>query len=342
MLKVYRHILIEKRMEREMNAFAKTDVGIERAVNQDYVYAKLDSIGCLPNLFVVADGMGGHKAGDMASRYTVDTLVELLKESDGKDPLDAVNNNIKLVNTLLLRKAGESEEYEGMGTTLVVASVFGDTLRVANVGDSRLYVIGDDITQITRDHSLVEEMVQLGQIDRKEARTHEKKNYITRAIGGCETVEAEMFSVDLKDNDIILMCSDGLTNMLEDSEIFHIIKESPDIKEAAESIGMEPVMFAGFLDGANTSLKQEVDLSTLEDTDSVEIVFDTEKLYYNMLSAKAKWLYTLPEWDGVLSAEQRDTILRQWRADHTAVSHKVGRNDPCPCGSGKKYKNCCG
>ncbi len=119
-------------------------------------------------------------------------------------------------------------------------------------------------------------------------------------------------------------------------------KLSGSIKEAAESIGMEPVMFAGFLDGANTSLKQEVDLGTLEDTDSIEIIFDTEKLYYNMLSAKAKWLYTLPEWDGVLSAEQRDTILRQWRADHTAVSHKVGRNDPCPCGSGKKYKNCCG
>ena len=136
----------------------------------------------------------------------------------------------------LLKKAGESEEYEGMGTTLVVASIFGSTLRVANVGDSRLYVIGEDITQITRDHSLVEEMVQLGQIDRKAARTHEKKNYITRAIGGCETVEAEMFSVDLNDNDIILMCSDGLTNMLEDSEIFHIVKESADIKTAADSL----------------------------------------------------------------------------------------------------------
>ena len=233
MLKVYRHILIEKRMEREMNAFAKTDVGIERAVNQDYVYTKLDNIGCLPNIFVVADGMGGHKAGDMASRYTVDTLIELLKQSAGMDPVD---DNIKLVNTLLLKKAGESEEYEGMGTTLVVASIFGSTLRVANVGDSRLYVIGEDITQITRDHSLVEEMVQLGQIDRKAARTHEKKNYITRAIGGCETVEAEMFSVDLKDNDIILMCSDGLTNMLEDSEIFHIVKESADIKTAADSL----------------------------------------------------------------------------------------------------------
>ena len=121
-----------------MNAFATTDVGIERNVNQDYVYAKLDDIGCLPNLFIVADGMGGHKAGDTASRYTVETLVELLKESEGKDPLATIDNNIKLVNTLLLRKAGESEEYNGMGTTLVVASIFDNTLRVANVGDSRL------------------------------------------------------------------------------------------------------------------------------------------------------------------------------------------------------------
>ena len=182
-----------------MNAFATTDVGIERNVNQDYVYAKLDDIGCLPNLFIVADGMGGHKAGDTASRYTVETLVELLKESEGKDPLATIDNNIKLVNTLLLRKAGESEEYNGMGTTLVVASIFDNTLRVANVGDSRLYVI-------------------------------------TRAIGGYDTVEAEMFSVDLKKEDMILMCSDGLTNMLEDQEIFHIIKSSHDIREAAERL----------------------------------------------------------------------------------------------------------
>ena len=199
-------------------------------------YAKLDDIGCLPNLFIVADGMGGHKAGDTASRYTVETLVELLKESEGKDPLATIDNNIKLVNTLLLRKAGESEEYNGMGTTLVVASIFDNTLRVANVGDSRLYVIGEDIIQITRDHSWVEEMVQRGEIDRKAARTHEKKNVITRAIGGYDTVEAEMFSVDLKKEDMILMCSDGLTNMLEDQEIFHIIKSSHDIREAAERL----------------------------------------------------------------------------------------------------------
>ena len=137
---------------------------------------------------------------------------------------------------VLLRKAGESEEYNGMGTTLVVASIFDNTLRVANVGDSRLYVIGEDIIQITRDHSWVEEMVQRGEIDRKAARTHEKKNVITRAIGGYDTVEAEMFSVDLKKEDMILMCSDGLTNMLEDQEIFHIIKSSHDIREAAERL----------------------------------------------------------------------------------------------------------
>ena len=137
------------------------------------------------------------------------------------------------VNTLLIKKAGESEDYQGMGTTLVIASIFGNVLRVANVGDSRLYVIDDEITQITRDHSLVEEMVLAGQLSRSEARTHAKKNVITRAIGGEEQVEPEMFSVDLKENSKILMCSDGLTNMLEDDEIMRIVKNSPDIEEAA-------------------------------------------------------------------------------------------------------------
>ena len=101
-------------------------------------------------------------------------------------------------------------------------------------------------------------------------------------------------------------------------------------------------MLAGFLDGANTSLKTAVELEKLDDADELDIAFDMEKLYYNMITAKAKWLYTLQEWDGVLTAQKRDEILRKWRSDHTAVSNKVGRNDPCPCGSGKKYKNCCG
>lgn len=114
-------------------------------------------------------------------------------------------------------------------------------------------------------------------------------------------------------------------------------------KELAETLGMEPVIFAPFCDGINTSLEQELDVKEIEEESSVSMKILPEKLYYNMLSAKAKWLYGLKEWDGVLSEETRTEITRTWRSDHMAVSKKtVGRNDPCPCGSGKKYKVCCG
>mgnify|MGYP002794394877 CR=1 FL=1 len=219
-----------------MKARAVTDIGRERSINQDYVYYSLTEVGCLPNLFIVADGMGGHKAGDMASRYTVETIVSLIKESAGKDPISIISNAVTEVNARLLDKAKESEDYQGMGTTLVVATISDHILKVANVGDSRLYVVGDEITQITRDHSLVEEMVSLGEIDRKEARTHAQKNIITRAIGGYEHVEAEIFSVDLKENDKIIMCSDGLTNMIEDTDILRIVKSGTELESTADKL----------------------------------------------------------------------------------------------------------
>lgn len=219
-----------------MKVQAVTDVGRERGINQDYVFYSLTEVGSLPNLFIVADGMGGHKAGDMASRYTVETFVSVAKKSSAKNPISIINNAVTQVNKMLLDKAKESPDYEGMGTTLVVATVYDNVLKVANVGDSRLYVIGNDITQVTRDHSLVEEMVSLGEIKREEARTHSQKNIITRAIGGYETVDAEMFSVDLKPKDLILMCSDGLSNMVEDSEILRIVKTSADIESAVEKL----------------------------------------------------------------------------------------------------------
>ena len=219
-----------------MRATAVTDIGKTRAVNQDYVYTSVDSIGCLPNLFIVADGMGGHKAGDTASRFTVETVKRIISESDQTDAISVINQAVKEVNTLLIEKASESEEYYGMGTTLVIASIFGNALRVANVGDSRLYVIDDNITQITRDHSLVEEMVLAGQLSKSEARTHAKKNVFTRAIGGEEQVEPEMFSIDLKADSKILMCSDGLTNMLKDNDILSIVKKHADIEEAAREL----------------------------------------------------------------------------------------------------------
>lgn len=171
-----------------MRACSLTDVGKTRLMNQDYVYYSTKPVGNLPNLFILADGMGGHKAGDMASRYTVETMVKLVSDSDENDPISILNSAIQQVNTDILRKAQESEDYNGMGTTLVVSCIRDSILHVANVGDSRLYILGEDLKQVTRDHSLVEEMVTRGALDRNAARYHEQKNMITRAIGGDTTV----------------------------------------------------------------------------------------------------------------------------------------------------------
>ena len=147
-----------------------------------------------------------------------------------------MENAIKIANRKLREKAAEDPSLFGMGTTVVAATVLGRFLQVANVGDSRLYVINDKITQITRDHSLVEEMVRMGGIDRETARTHLDKNIITRAIGATETVDIDFFNVELNRGDIVLMCSDGLTNMLEDEEIRMIVSGQRDIIEKAQKL----------------------------------------------------------------------------------------------------------
>ncbi|MEG0257329.1 MAG: SEC-C metal-binding domain-containing protein [Christensenella sp.] len=115
------------------------------------------------------------------------------------------------------------------------------------------------------------------------------------------------------------------------------------VKEVAEKVGMEPVIFSGFIDGINSSLKKEIDVDKITEDTNVALDVDFEKLFFNMNDAKAKWLYTLPEWDNVLTEKKREEITHEWRLSKQAVSEKtVGRNDPCPCGSGKKYKKCCG
>lgn len=114
------------------------------------------------------------------------------------------------------------------------------------------------------------------------------------------------------------------------------------LDELAAKFNMEPVVFAGFLDGINTSLVNELELDSLAADTVLSAEIDFEKLYWNMLDAKAEWLYTLEQWDGILPQEKRNEITKQFRQSKIAVSSKVGRNDPCPCGSGKKYKKCCG
>ncbi|MEG1858880.1 MAG: SEC-C metal-binding domain-containing protein, partial [Christensenellaceae bacterium] len=115
------------------------------------------------------------------------------------------------------------------------------------------------------------------------------------------------------------------------------------LEETAKIFEMEPVVFCGFIDGINTSLKKEINMDSLKETSTVKLDVDFEKLYFNMMEAKAKWLFTLPEWESVLTKEKIEEITKNWRLSKQAVSEKtVGRNDPCPCGSGKKYKKCCG
>lgn len=232
----------DRRMRYVLNTFFMTDIGKRRKFNQDYVYTSEQPLGRLPNLFLVADGMGGHNAGDYASKYTVETIAREIAASDEADPQRVLQHAIEVANGNIRQKAMENSELIGMGTTLVAATCTEEELMVGNVGDSRLYVINDRITQITRDHSLVEEMVRMGGIDRKLARNHPDKNIITRAIGASQSIEVDFFTVKLEKGDIVLMCSDGLTNMLEDEDIRLILSAAPrrggqqDLMEKAQEL----------------------------------------------------------------------------------------------------------
>lgn len=206
-------------------------------MNQDYMYTSTTPVGSLPNLFVVADGMGGHNAGEYASRFTVDKVVEVISQNGQQEPVAAMKEALTEANSQLLEEAGADPSKSGMGTTVVAATVIGDLLHVANIGDSRLYVIDHEaIRQITRDHSLVEEMVRLGEMDKAAAKVHPDKNIITRAIGVTRELAVDFFEVKLRPEDMILLCSDGLTNMVEDEEIKEIVLEQKNIVEKAEKL----------------------------------------------------------------------------------------------------------
>lgn len=223
-----------------MIAFSRTDVGQKRTMNQDSVYESIYRVGTLPNLFLVADGMGGHAAGDFASKETVETIERHILESKETEVMQILGEAIDKANTVIREKASENPELLGMGTTIVAATICNGELTVANVGDSRLYIISmgekPAIRQITVDHSLVEEMILSGSLDRKDARNHPDKNIITRAIGAMDFIDIDFFNVELQDGDLILMCSDGLSNMVEDEEMLEIIASEGTLAERGEML----------------------------------------------------------------------------------------------------------
>lgn len=215
---------LERKERGRMKAYALTDIGRVRQINQDCQFASTEPVGPLSNLFIVADGMGGHKAGDFASRYLVGHLTEYIKNSQDANTVSALRGGIEAVNRELFELSIKQEELAGMGTTLVAATIEDSTLYVANVGDSRLYLIErSGIHQITKDHSFVEEMVSKGQMDRGSDEYRAQKNIITRAVGIGRKVEVDFFEVPLKHGDQVLLCSDGLSNMVDNSAIYRMV-----------------------------------------------------------------------------------------------------------------------
>lgn len=210
-----------------MRVFGRSDIGSVRKMNQDFMYFSKEPIGQLPNLFIVADGMGGHKAGDYASRMSVENFIDYMMKAPPDTPIRVVDDGIHYINELVLEKARQHSELSGMGTTFVAAFIMDQTLYVANVGDSRLYLVDSEIHQVTEDHSYVGAMVRAGEITTDEARHHPDKNIITRAIGASWDIRVDFFEVDLQPGDRILMCSDGLSNMVDDPGLLEIITNTP-------------------------------------------------------------------------------------------------------------------
>ena len=220
-----------------MRIYSATDVGQKRKMNQDYVFASADPVGNLPNLFVVADGMGGHNAGDYASSHAVGTVVEEIRQDADFNPIKVIRHAIESANTEIITQAQNDENLRGMGTTMVVATIVGHYAYVANVGDSRLYVYDKKgLRQLTKDHSFVMEMVRRGQITLDEAKNHPRKNVITKAIGIEENMPADTIICDLDENGIVLLCSDGLVNMVEDKDIEKILKKKTNLADKADML----------------------------------------------------------------------------------------------------------
>ena len=219
-----------------MKAYAVTDVGRSRSMNQDSVFASVDPVGPLSNLYMVADGMGGHQSGDLASRYLVRNLCTYIRETDGEPP-EVLLRAVQQVNGELYQLSTEKPEYAGMGTTLVAATVKDGVLYVANVGDSRLYLVRrDGLKQVTRDHSFVEEMVSMGRMERGSQSYLEKKNIITQAVGIDRRVEVDLFEVELEEGDYILLCSDGLSNMVDNTDLFRLSFLPGSLEKKAEAM----------------------------------------------------------------------------------------------------------
>ena len=214
-----------------MKLFGKTDIGLVRENNQDaFSFGSFDDGNCWA---VVCDGMGGVSGGQVASEICVEKVSEAIKRSYRKgitvsSAKNLLTTAINAANSAVFKEAQENIELKGMGTTVVAVLVLGSIAVVAHVGDSRAYLINDEINQITKDHSFVQLLIDTGKITEEEAKVHPDRNVITRAVGIEHVVDVEIDIVDINDNDNLLICTDGLNGYVPDADILKIIKEYGD------------------------------------------------------------------------------------------------------------------
>lgn len=221
---------------------AVSDIGKVRNKNQDSYYISMDKD--IP-LYLVADGMGGHRSGEVASAMAMEIIKNKFSLSEDtlnkkKNILETIKNSIELANTKIYLKSIENKSFTGMGTTITLGYIFSNKIFIGHVGDSRAYLIRDNkINQITEDHSYVNELLKLGSITIEEARNHPKKNMITRAVGSSSKISMDLIVKEYKKDDILLLCSDGLFNMLEDNEINEVFNREKDMQKACETLAKE-------------------------------------------------------------------------------------------------------
>ena len=254
-------------MRMEIKAYGLTHVGRQRQHNEDS-YLVADEA----KLFLVADGMGGHAAGEIASRIAVDSISEFIlhtKEDDGTWPhaydehfkrsTNRLMAAVRLANTRVLEAMRKDARLRGMGTTVVACLADGETMSVAHVGDSRAYMIrNNQLQRITNDHSWVFEQVQAGMLTEAEAEKHPLRNVITRALGGALQVTPDASEIEVKEGDVFLLCSDGLTGMVPEDEILKVVTQSNgDLEKACQKL-IEEANERGGLDNVTAILVKAV------------------------------------------------------------------------------------
>lgn len=215
-----------------MRAVGITNIGLVRHKNEDSFVIKQEQ-----GLFAVCDGMGGHKGGDVASKMAARTIEELVNFDSVDEAVESISFAIKKANSTILEEARQNPDLSDMGTTITAAAVVDNTIVVGHVGDSSLFIIRNrTITKITRDHTLAEKMVADGLFKPEEAKKHSYNHILTRAVGTEDSILVDVFVIELYRGNTILICTDGLTDLLDEQDILRIVAEHDDLHRTAQDL----------------------------------------------------------------------------------------------------------